>query len=193
MHSMHLDIFSYLHAPSFIHAFSCARSESVRARWGFQNIGKRSIFKFSSNKQGVRSQRARGQSRKHACWCDCRSKLEWVCFSTVPRVSVGLAWVSWCWCDCVSSPSTHMRDNLEGFSVSGTFRSKLWGMFVDPLSARYWGRAAVAPILKKSHILTVSADCPCARWIVPIGWTLLSPELCWFCYELFLLFIKMFI
>ena len=29
--------------------------------------------------------------------------------------------------------------------------------------------AAVAPTLKKNHILTVSADCPCARWVAPIG------------------------
>ena len=98
---------TFTHPHSFMH--SHARVLSLFVRVGVcKTLENAAFWKFSSNKQGVRSQRARGQSRKHACWCDRRSKLEWVCFSTVPRVSVGLAWVSWCWCDRGSSPSTDL-------------------------------------------------------------------------------------
>ena len=64
---MHLDVFSYLHAPSFIHAFSCARSESVRARRGLQNIEKRNICENSGLRNKMFAHNVHAGSRGKTC------------------------------------------------------------------------------------------------------------------------------
>ena len=91
MHSHARVLSSFVHPCIFMHSciLMCARSESVRRRRDLLNISKRSICEQKlPNEQDVRSQRARRQSRKPVCWCDRRSKLEWVCFFSVRRVSV---------------------------------------------------------------------------------------------------------